>query len=87
MLQKSGLTVQESHATSIAIILPLSILSSLLYLSMGRVGLRDALPYLPLGLAGAAVGGWLLPRVKAVWLHKLFGILVLYSAFRLFFSP
>lgn len=87
MLQKSGLTVQESHATSIAIILPLSILSSLLYLSMGRVGLRDALPYLPLGLVGAAVGGWLLPRVKAVWLHKLFGILVLYSAFRLFFSP
>ena len=83
MLQRDGLPPERSHATSIAVILPLSIASSLLYLSMGSIRLAQALPYIPLGLVGAAVGGWLLPRVKTVWLHRIFGALVLYSAARL----
>ncbi len=83
MLQRDGLPPEHSHATSIAVILPLSIASSLLYLSMGSIRLAQALPYIPLGLVGAAVGGWLLPRVKTVWLHRIFGALVLYSAARL----
>ncbi len=83
MLQRDGLPPERSHATSIAVILPLSAASSLLYLSMGNIRLAQALPYIPLGLAGAVFGGWLLPRVKTVWLHRIFGALVLYSAVRL----
>ncbi len=83
MLHYDGLPAQRAHATSIAVILPLSVTSGLLYLSKGYLQLSQALPYIPLGLAGALAGGWLLPRVKTVWLHRVFGVLVLYSAVRL----
>lgn len=86
MLHKDGLTAQRSHATSIAVIAPLSLASGALYLLGGHLEIGDALPFLPLGLAGAALGGWLLPRIKTVWLHRIFGVLVLYSSVRLFLS-
>ena len=86
MLGKDGLPAERAHATSIAVILPLSIASSLLYLSLGHMELSQALPYLPLGLVGAWLGGLLLPRIKTVWLHRVFGVIILYSAVRLLLS-
>lgn len=83
MLHRDGLPAQRAHATSIAVILPLSVASSLLYLSMGQLDLASAVQFIPLGLAGAALGGWLLPRIKTVWLHRIFGAIVLFSAVRL----
>lgn len=83
MLHKDGLPAERSHATSIAIILPLSILSSILYLSAGRFDIVQALPYIPLGLVGAWLGGILLPKIKTKWLHRIFGLIVIYSAVRL----
>lgn len=83
MLGKDGLPAERAHATSIAVILPLSIASSLLYFSYGHIDIATAAAYIPLGLVGAWVGGRLLPRVKAVWLHRIFGVIVLFSAVRL----
>ena len=83
MLQRDGLEARRAHATSIAVILPLSLASSALYLSMGRVGFWDAAKFLPGGLLGAWLGAWLLPRIKTSWLHRGFGVIVLYSAVRL----
>ena len=84
MLGRAGLPAERAHATSIAIILPLSVLSSLLYLSYGHIHFQAAFPYLPMGVLGAAAGGWLLPRIRTRWLHRIFGVLVLYAAGRLF---
>ena len=83
MLGRDGLPAERAHATSIAIILPLSVVSSLCYLSMGRLDPVTAVKFLPLGLAGAWLGGVLLPKLKTVWLHRIFGVVVLYSAARL----
>ena len=84
LLQRTGVAADKAHATSIAVILPLSILSAGLYLGAGKVDFSAAWPYLPGGLAGAAFGAWLLPRVPAKWLKRLFGILMIYSAVRIF---
>ena len=86
MLSRDGLPAQKAHATSIAVILPLSALTGVFYLSLGHLTFSDALPFLPLGLVGAAVGGWLLPKIKSIWLHRIFGLLVLYCAGRLLLS-
>lgn len=74
---------QRAHATSIAVILPLSIASSLLYLTRGYIDLAAAARFIPFGLFGAWLGALLLPRIKTVWLHRIFGAIVLYSAVRL----
>lgn len=86
MLEKDGLPARRAHATSLAVIAPLSLLSGGLYLWSGRMALGDAWGFLLPGLAGAALGCWLLPHIKTVWLHRLFGLLVLFAAGRLLLS-
>ena len=83
LLGRPGLEARRAHATSLAVTLPLAAASGLFYLSLGAVEPGQALPYLPLGLAGAWLGGRLLPRLRAVWLHRMFGGVLLYAAGRL----
>lgn len=83
MLKGLGVEPEECHATSIAIILPLTLASGLLYLGAGSFKLSDALVYLPGGIPGALFGAWLLPRMKAEWLRRIFGVVILFSATRL----
>ena len=83
MLQHTLGNTQQAHATSIAMILPLSVVSVLLYLQAGHFTLSQALPYLPGGIAGALVGAKLLKKLNPIWIRRFFGGLVLYSAIRM----
>ena len=82
LLKKSGMPPQNAHAVSVAVILPLSLFSALLYSREGYP-IREALPYLPFGLAGAVLGAKLLPRIPQKALQRIFGLLILLSAVRL----
>ncbi len=83
LLQKIGLTPDKSHATSIAVILPLCVMSAALYIGCGKVSFTDALPYLPSGLLGAGIGAWLLPKVPANILRRIFAGVMIYSAVKI----
>ena len=83
MLNKSGLKTVNSHATSVAVILPICILSSALYLWRGSVTVGQALPYLPWMLAGSVIGAWALPKLNKTFLRRLFGCLRLWAAYRM----
>ena len=77
-----GCTGKRAHATSLSVILPLTVLSAGLYIYSGRVDLWQAAAYIPGGLAGAAIGGLLLNRVSPVILRKLFALLLIYAGVR-----
>ena len=81
---KCGLDQRKAFATSVAVILPLCVLSALLYFLRGSLDLSQALPY----LLGGALGGWLGGRwfkgVRLPWLRRGFGLLVLYGGVRCF---
>lgn len=83
MLEKNGLKPVNAHATSIAIIVPLCILSATLYLLGSSLSLFDALPFLPSGFAGALLGSMLLPHIPAKMLRRIFGAFMLYASWRL----
>lgn len=87
MLERSGLEPARSHATSIAVIVPLCALSAALYLGGGSVGLTDALPYIPAGLIGAFAGAKLLAHIPGGALRRIFGAFMLYAAARLLWRP
>lgn len=82
-LKGCGLDRKESHANSVAVIMPLSLFSAILYLSAGNVAFTDALPYLPSGLAGAAAGAALLSKVPDKWLRRLFSLFMIWAGVRL----
>lgn len=83
LLEWSGLESKKAHATSIAVILPLCVFSALIYLRGITPPWQEALLYLPLGLAGAAVGAKLLQKMDNRLLRRIFGGIILASAVRL----
>lgn len=74
-----GLEEKKAFATSIAIILPLSIVSYVLFCIKGGNVWADALPYLIGGVVGGLLSAKLFRRIPTVWLHRLFGLLILYG--------
>ena len=85
MLKKSGISIVQSHATSVAIILPICVLSAALYLTRGSVTIGQALPYLPWMLAGSVIGAWALPKLNKSLLRRIFGGLMIWAAWRMLF--
>lgn len=83
LLELLGVRGRRSHATSLAVIVPLSLVSAALYWQRGWSSPSLALPYLPGGLVGAAAGGLLLARVNTAWIKAAFSLLLLWAAFRL----
>lgn len=81
------LNVEEhkAHATAIAVILPLSVLSLIIYLWKTDVSAvwQLALWASAGGLAGGLVGAKLLTKVSGLWLHRIFGAFMLAAAVRL----
>ena len=73
---------KAAFATSVAIILPLSIVSYTLFCIQGGNVWKDALPYLIGGIVGGLLSIKLFRNISAVWLHRLFGVLILYGAIK-----
>lgn len=74
-----GLGQRKAFATSVAIILPLCVLSAAIYLFRGGVELLPALPYLAGGLVGGLLGGKLFKGLNMTWLRRGFALLILYG--------
>ena len=68
MLKKSGITTKESHATSLALTLPLSIVSCFFYIRNSDKILPDSLRLIPFGLAGAIIGGIIMKKIAPKYL-------------------
>jgi uncharacterized membrane protein YfcA len=84
-LQNSGIAVKKAHATSLAVTLPLSIVSAVFYSVNSEFKWSDALILIPFGLAGAVIGGLLLKKLKNVWLKRIFGALLIVAGIRMLF--
>lgn len=84
-LKGAGLSTKEAHENAVAVILPLTFLSAVLYLMSGRVVLSDAWSYIPGGLAGALIGTFLMKKISSVWLTRIFGGFMIFSGVRMLF--
>jgi len=84
MLQGS-LDTKKSHATCVAIIFPMCVVSAIWYLISGRVSFSDAYIYMIFGVPGALIGAWLLPKINKTILKKSFAVLILWAAVRILF--
>lgn len=83
VLERSGADTKQAHGGSIAVMLPLSVLSAAVYLYSGQVALSDAMPYLPAGILGALGGVWLMNRISPALLHKIFGGFAIWAGLRM----
>ena len=77
-----GLEEKRAFATSVAVVLPLSLVSLGVYALRSGLDLSAAWPYALGGALGGLLSGRLLQRVPARWLRRAFGALLLYGGVR-----
>ncbi len=82
-LKLRGTDQTKSHATAIAIILPLTLISAVGYLIKGQVKLSDSYVYLIPGLVGSVIGSLLLPKIPKKILSKVFSAFIIYAGIRM----
>lgn len=82
LTQWAGMDQRKAFATSVAVILPLSLVSAWVYWQSGGLELSAAWPYLLGGFLGGLASGKWLKKAPVDWLRRLFGLLVLYGGVR-----
>lgn len=83
LLKKQGLEQKNAHASAIAVILPLTLVTAAIYLFSGKVHIEQVLPYWPAGILGALFGIWLMPRIPDQLLRKLFAAFMIWAGIRM----
>jgi hypothetical protein len=80
-----GLKEHKAHATAIMVILPLTILSTIVYYRSSYIDWPTTLRVVSGGIAGSLIGAKLLNRIPASVLRKAFGIFMIITAVRMVF--
>ncbi len=76
---------KNAHATAILIILPLSIISSILYLSFGKFKLEIGIPVIIGIILGGIFGAILLSKLSSKWVIIIFSIVMAVAGVKMLF--
>ena len=68
---------RDRFATVIAVIIPLSLVSAMIY--SDSVPPTLSAPFILPGMLGGAAGGFLLDRINVKWLKKIFALMVIWA--------
>lgn len=82
-LKLSGIDQTKAHATAISIILPLSLISTAVYIVSGRVNFSDSFVYILPGIVGSLLGANLLAKLPKKVLSKMFSVFMIYAGIRM----
>lgn len=78
-----GLKDYKAHATAISVILPLTIISTIIYLKNNMIEFDIALIVALGGIFGSFIGAKLLKKVPTKILRKIFGTIIVITALRM----
>ena len=76
---------KNSHATAILIILPLSIVSGVLYLTFGKFSFDVGIPVIIGVIVGGVVGAILLSKLSSKWVVIIFSIVMAIAGGKMLF--
>lgn len=86
VLEKEGCDPNTAHATSVAFVFIMSLVTAGFYWLSGDLDFSGAWRYIPWGILGAVTGSFFLKKIKARQLKRLFGGIVTVAAVRMMFS-
>lgn len=83
LLRHGGLTQKQAQASSVAVILPLSLISAGIYWDNFILGNIPLAVFIISGIFGAIAGSSFLNRISDRWLRLIFGIFVIWAGIRM----
>ena len=78
----TNLKEEALFPTSVTVMLPVCLLSLGISASSAPLPWNDAWPYLAGSVAGGVLVGLLGRRIPTVWLHRIFGVMILWGGIR-----
>lgn len=76
---------KKAHATAILIILPLSIVSGILYFLFGSFEISSGIPVIIGAVVGGGLGAFLLSKLSAKWVVYIFCVLMAIAGGKMLF--
>lgn len=76
---------KKSHATAILIILPLSIVSGILYFLFGNFDVTAGIPVTVGAIIGGGIGAFLLSKISAKWVVYIFCVIMAIAGGKMLF--
>lgn len=86
LIYAAKLSTEKALPTSLAIILPICIVSCLQRYTIHSFDIISLWPYLAGGLAGGIIGGLTYKKVSKIWLRRILGGFVLYAGVKMIFK-
>ena len=83
LLKQNGLDQKSAHANAVAVILPITVISAVLYLVKGTVAFADSVAFIPTGVIGSVVATFILQKFSNKLLQKIFAVFMIYAGVRL----
>jgi len=83
MVHLANMKEHDAHATALAIILPLTVVSSFVYFRSGFFQWDVIWEVAAGGAIGGCIGAWILNRISTYWLRKVFGFFMIIAAIRM----
>ncbi len=84
-MKKAGLSQKSAQATTLAVILPLTVISAIVYYLNNEFSITDALKYIPSGFIGSLVGVRLMEKADNMILRKIFAVFMLWAGIKMIF--
>lgn len=85
VLMGLNLDRKTAHKNTVAVILPITLISAIWYLILGYVTLDQSLKFIPGGILGAALGTFILSKIPQKWIRIIFGGFMVWAGGRLLF--
>ena len=85
VLEKEGCEPNEAHASSVALIFVLSLVTAVFYGFSGSLDFAGAWKYIPYGTGSLPRGSFFLKKINSVLLKRLFGAVIIAAAVRILF--
>ena len=84
--KNKNVNIKDIMATTISAVIPMSIISSIIYMIKGKMIYKELLTYLPAALIGGIIGAFLLEKLKFKFVKKLFSVMIIYAGIRMIFK-
>ncbi len=86
LYKRMGMDQKQSQINAVATILPITIISAVIYLINGSVTISDTYIYLIPGLLGSVLGTFVIKRTSNKILTVIFALFMIWAGVRLFFK-
>lgn len=86
ILKAAGMSQKQAQANTIAIILPLSVISFYMYIKKGFTSFNSIIKILPASALGAIIGTFVFSKLSNRFLSVAFSFFMIYAGIRLLFK-